>query len=195
MKADGGKSVLSKVTDILTIGLLLGAVGLLVLQRVEARAARKADTAARAVVESHLPPSGASLLGVGVADSAGARSELFGAADGERRLVYVFKSDCPACAAQKQDWITLSQEAHRHGWAVSAVTGETLAQWVRGYLPPPVEVLRVTDPVQAADRLGVSVVPTTILTGKNGRVISYHVGRMSRPALDSLRQVLIRPGD
>lgn len=192
MKADEGKSVLSKVTDILTIGLLLGAVGLLVLQRVEARAARKADTAARMAVVSHLPPPGASLLGVGVVDSAGTRSELFGAADGERRLIYVFKSDCPACAAQKQDWIALAQEAHQRGWVVNAVTGETLAKWVRGYLPPPVQVLRITDPVQAADRIGVSVVPTTIVTGRNGRVISYHVGRMSPLALDSVRQMLMQ---
>jgi hypothetical protein len=193
MKNEGGKSVLSTVADVLTIGLLLGAVGLLVLQRVEARAAVRADQAARAAVVSHVPPPGHSLLGVGVADSAGMRSELFGSADGERRLVYVFKSDCPACAAQKQDWIALSQEAHRHGWIVSAVTGETLAQWVRGYMPPPVEVLHITDPIQAADRLGVSVVPTTIVTGRNGRVISYHVGRMSRSAVDSLRQVLVHP--
>lgn len=192
MKADEGKSVLSRVTDILTIGLLLGAVGLLVLQRVEARAARKADTAARMAVVSHLPPPGANLLGVGVVDSAGTRSELFGAADGERRLVYVFKSDCPACAAQRQDWIALAREAQQRGWVVNAVTGETLAQWVRGYLPPPVRVLRITDPVQGADRLGVSVVPTTIVTGRNGRVISYHVGRMSPLALDSVRQMLMQ---
>jgi hypothetical protein len=193
MNNDGRKSILSKTIDVLTAGLLLGAVGLLVLQRVEARAAVKAERSARAYVSSHVPPPGHRLLEVGVVDSLATRTALFGPADAERRLVYVFKSDCPACAAQKQDWIELSQEAQRHGWAVTAVTAETLAQWVRNYLPPPVQVLRITDPVQAGDRLGVSVVPTTIVAGRNGRVISYHVGRMSSSAVDSLRQVLIHP--
>jgi hypothetical protein len=191
MNDDGRKSTLSRAVDVLTAGLLLGAVTLLVMQRVEAHSAEKAERAARALLSLHIPPAGHKLLGVGVVDSAATHTELFGSADTERRLVYVFKSDCPACAAQKRDWVELSQLAHRNGWTVTALTGETLARWVRGYLPPPIQVLRITDPIQAADRLGVSVVPTTIVTGRNGRVISYHIGRMSGSAVDSLRQVLL----
>jgi len=127
---------------------------------------------------------------VSVSDSIGTRTNLFTTSDSTATLVYVFKTVCAVCAQQKPEWLEIADSARNRGWRVAAVTPESLVPWVRHYFPSDIVTLRLADPVQASEVLGVRAVPTTIAVDERGRVLSYHVGRMSREASDSLRKLI-----
>lgn len=116
-------------------------------------------------------------------------SEIPGLLPGQKgHLVYVFKSDCPACAEQKAEWKHLAADVHSIGIRVVAYTPETLHSIVHGYFgDTPLSVMRFTDMTAASAALDIRVVPTTFLLDSDGRVIHHHEGILPRAALDSIR--------
>lgn len=110
---------------------------------------------------------------------------------GQRTLLYVFRSDCPACERQKPEWTSLALDARAEGWRVVALTAEARSRAVDGFFEgAPVEVLRPTDPAAAARHLVAPGVPTTLAVRADGTVSFHRVGVMSAAAADSLRQIL-----
>ena len=97
-------------------------------------------------------------------------------------LLFVFKSDCPACALQKAEWIRLAQLAREKAVDVVALTLEELNPQVREYFGGTVSTHRIADPAGALASLQITVVPATILVTDRGR-IAFHASGL----LDSLR--------
>jgi hypothetical protein len=97
-------------------------------------------------------------------------------------LLFVFKSDCPACAIQKPEWLRLARLAREKAVDVMAVTLEELNPQVREYFGGMVAAHRIADPRAALVSLQISVVPATILVTDRGRIAFHAAG-----VLDSLR--------
>jgi hypothetical protein len=56
-------------------------------------------------------------------------------------------------------------------------------------------VLQLDNPAQWSGRIGVSVVPTTILVDQSGSVLSFNAGILTPAALDSVQHALVRAGE
>jgi len=97
-------------------------------------------------------------------------------------LVFVFKSDCPACALQKQEWLRLANLAREKAVDVVALTLEELNAPVRDYFAGSVAASRIVDPGAALTSLQITVVPATILVTDRGRIAFHAAG-----VLDSVR--------
>lgn len=180
------------MVDILTLVVLLATIGLLVESRLERRnEGRRARDQLQQMNEA-APKPGTVLPAFAVVDSAGARAMLLGAGEPRRRLLFVFKTDCPVCGEQKPEWMEIAELARRTGWEVDALTSEPMAPWVRSYFSTStVNVLQLENPAEAGRSLGARVVPITVLLDKGGRVLSYDVGRLSPARSESLRALLM----
>lgn len=178
------------VLDVLSVALLAGAV---VVFR-DTRSARTVPSAPPSPFSSVRPGDGVQPLPV--TDTAGQRLTLLdeaGSAGGS--VLLAFRSDCPACAAQKAEWMALAREAEGTGWRVAAVTPEPLEGGVRRYFgDAPVRLTRIERGSPAGRALDVRVVPSTILVGPDGRVLFFGNGRLSAAALDSVRALLAAGG-
>ncbi len=117
-----------------------------------------------------------------VRDSNGHTSLLEPSGHARGMLLFVFKSDCPACALQKPEWIRLAQVARERAVDVVALTLEELHPAVRGYFGGAVSTSRIADPGAALASLQINVVPATILVTDRGRIAFHAAG-----VLDSVR--------
>jgi hypothetical protein len=174
--------------DIASVGLLAVAVWLFWSRRPAAEA-----PAALAAVPSRIVP-GAVLRPFEAVDSAGRVAPAL--ASSGARLLLLFRSDCPACAAQRPEWEALARDAAAAEVGASALTPEPLTGAVAGYFGgAPVEVRRFADAGRAAEALDLRVVPTTLLVDDGGRVVFHHQGILPPAARDSLRAALaaVRP--
>ena len=105
-------------------------------------------------------------------------------------LVYVFRSDCPACAAQKPQWIAGARIADSLGFRVVALTPEPAGDASDHYFDdaPMVSVVADVPPADLTG-LGISQVPTTIVVDRSGTI------RFMRPgSLIISRQTLTGEG-
>lgn len=88
-----------------------------------------------------------------------------------RAMVFVFRSDCPVCAAQKSNWATMAALAVARGFRVLAVTPEPVTGEIHDYfgvgLDIPVRQLASLDPLR---QLGITQVPTTLIVDGRGIV-------------------------
>jgi hypothetical protein len=174
--------------DVLTVVVLLATVGLLLESRLERRdAARRARDQLQQMNEA-APKPGTILPAFAVVDSVGERAMLLGSGEPRRRLLFIFKTDCPVCGEQKPEWMEIAELARRTGWEVDALTSEPMTPWVRSYFAASaVNVLQLENPAEAGRSLGARVVPITVLLDKGGRVLSYDMGRLSPARSDSLK--------
>jgi len=194
MNEPSGSSRFSRIVDVLTLVAILLAIGLLVEQRLKSRAEHRRATSVVEDAYASAIPAGTRLRQISVSDSAGAQARLFEKELATSMLVYVFKTSCPVCEQQKPEWVELASVARQAEWQVNALTPESLVPWVRHYFPPIITTLKLEDPVQAGTVLGIRAVPTTILVDARGQVASYHVGRLSPEANDSIRHLLRQSG-
>lgn len=173
------------VLDVLSLALLVFA--LVVFHHTYT--ARPRSASLPATVSSLRAGDGIAPLPVYAAD--GVKFTLLDAKDPGWSVLLAFRSDCPACAAQKADWMALAHEARSHGWQVAALTPEPLDKKVRGYFgDAPVRLARVDRGSAAAGALGIRVVPATILVGPGRRVLFVGNGRLNPARLDSVRALL-----
>jgi hypothetical protein len=122
-------------------------------------------------------------------DRDGRVETVLGEAD-RARLVFVFRTDCPACSAERERWARLAESAAARGVEVLALTSEPLSDAALSYIPSPqVAVLRVGGPARAfAEALGTQVVPTTLLVADDGAVLARVIGVMPDGTYDELRR-------
>jgi|GEM_PF-2317818 len=119
---------------------------------------------------------GRRLGSIEVVDSGGQRLGIDAARERQPHLLFVFRSDCPACARQREGWGELAELARSAGVEVLALTGEPLTPSIRAYLEDAgVPVLSIKDPSPLIE-LGVLSVPTTILADETGVIRFGSVG-------------------
>lgn len=167
-----GRARFGLLLDGLTLLVLCGAIGLYITNR--RTSATPAPPIARSLDSAFAP--------FPVLDSAGHTSLLKPEGRARGMLLFVFKSDCPACALQKQEWIRLAQLAREKAVDVFALTLEELNPQVREYFAGAVVARRIADPAAALTSLQITVVPATILVTDRGRIAFHAAG-----VLDSLR--------
>ena len=110
-------------------------------------------------------------------------------------LVFVFRSDCHVCAAQREDWITLARMAHTHGVPVFGLTPEPLDTAVQAYFAPaPVRPFGIVNVMALGGTLHTSVVPTTLLV-KDHRAVLLHRGLLDDTDVRDLTRMLGREAD
>jgi thiol-disulfide isomerase/thioredoxin len=106
-------------------------------------------------------------------------------------LIYVFKSDCPACAAEKPEWIRLVEHARGRGIRVFAITASVLdSTTVKYFGAADLAVGKPTDAAAMARALGLRVVPTTVVLGTDNTVLKYHAGLMTPPQIEELNAMI-----
>lgn len=174
------RGTFGRALDVLTFVVLCAAVWLLV----DARAARRggADSQTVEAAPPTVAPSVRAVDGEGDTVQVEAREGP--------GLLYVFRSDCPACAAQKPEWVELARLASDARVPVTALTPEPLDPAVARYFEGErIRVLQLADP-RDTERLGARMVPTTLALGPGGRVLAHRVGRLSPAGADSLRALL-----
>ena len=166
-----GRARFSLLLDGLTLLVLCGAIGLYFTNR-------RGEAS---------PPAGVKSLDSAFApfpvlDSAGHRSLLEPAEHARGLLLLVFKSDCPACALQKPEWLRLAGVAREKAVDVVGLTLEELNAQVREYFGGAIPSKRIADPGAALNSLQITVVPATILVTDRGRIAFHAAG-----VLDSIR--------
>jgi len=120
---------------------------------------------------------------------------LFGSSARGRALVFVFRSDCHVCAAQREDWITLARIAHAHGVPVFGLTPEPLDTAVQAYFAPaPVRPFGIVNAAALGRTLHTSVVPTTLLV-KGRHAVLFHRGLLDDTDVRDLTRMLGREAD
>lgn len=123
-----------------------------------------------------------------VVKSAGEIEMLPSASGTSNVLLLLFRTDCPACTAQKSEWRTIAAAARAKGIRVVALTPEALTPWVHSYFEnDPLEIASLARPDQVFDNLATSSVPTTIALDATGHIIFHHPGRMQEDAVTVLR--------
>ena len=167
-----GRARFGLLLDGLTLLVLCGAIGLYFT-------GRKSGAPPAPAVASSLDSSFAPFP---ILDSAGHSSLLKPEGRARGMLLFVFKSDCPACALQKPEWIRLAQLAREKAVDVFALTLEELNPLVREYFAGVVAARRIADPGAALASLQITVVPATILVTDRGRIAFHAAG-----VLDSVR--------
>ena len=163
---------LTLAIDVLTLLALIVAVALMVRLQLERRAGADDSAAGPADAASLV---GLSLPPLDVTDRAGRRSRLTAAGAGPR-LLLLFRSDCPACAAQRPGWIRLAQAARERGIATLALTGEPVSRLASEYLTRHGVETRYLAGSAPLAALRIHVVPTTLLVGPRGRILRAAVG-------------------
>ncbi len=175
------RTTLSLVLDGLTLLALCGAVVVFFTSR--KGSASSSGSSPGAVLDSAFTP-------FRIVDSAG-RAALLEPTVGRRGLLlFVFKSDCPACAAQKSEWLRLASLARERNVQVVGVTLEEITGAVGGYFGPDVPASRIDDPATAIRTLQISVVPATILVTDRGTIAFHVMGVLDPPSIHLLEGLL-----
>ena len=92
-------------------------------------------------------------------------------------LLYVFKSDCPACGLQRPEWERIARLARARAVQVAALTVEPLSPSVRNYFgSAAIPAFRAIDPGAALAALQTALVPTTILVTDRGHIAFHAMG-------------------
>lgn len=158
----------SLLLDGLTLLVLCGAIGWVVLGRRKPRSAP--PPAAPALQDS-------TFVSFAVTDPAGRRSVLAPEPRSRGLLLLVFKSDCPACGIQKSEWLRLAAVARARNVEVVGITLEELTPAVRGYFADPrIGLARIADPAAALSALRTTIVPATIFITDRGRIAFHALG-------------------
>lgn len=165
-----GRARVQTAIDIATLLALMVAVGFFVRRELS-----------RAVGLPTAPVAGDELVGrampvLEALDTAGARAPVDAGRIGAPLLLFLFRSDCPACAAQRAGWIELAAAARRMGARVLALTGEPAGPLASRYLAAvEVETRYSVDPSQLG-ALDIGMVPTTLVIDASGTIRHATVG-------------------
>ena len=113
---------------------------------------------------------------------------LFPDSHSRTRLVLLFRSDCPACASQLSEWLTLVRVADSAGIPTIALTPEPLGNAALTYFKPTnVAVLQIAESSELWTSLNTRVVPTTLIVGPDRQVRFRHHGVMTPTLLTTAR--------
>lgn len=175
-----GRARFGLVLDGLTLLVLCGAIGLYFTNRRDGSAP---DPSVGKPLDSTFAP-------FPIQGSDGHRSVLKPESHARGMLLFVFKSDCPACALQKPEWVRLAQLAREKAIDVFALTLEELNPLVREYFAGAVAPSRITDPGAALASLQITVVPATILVTDRGRIAFHAAGVLDRARTVALEGML-----
>lgn len=169
--------------DIATAGILVFAVWQFVARRASDASAERAH-GSTALTDS-MPAA------IVVADSGGTEARIFETRQAQPLLVFVFRSDCPYCAQQREGWTQLAAAAQEKGIEVVALTSEPLSGGVQNYLgDAPVPIRRVSQPAALLGELGIHAVPATVLVDAANKIQFHHVGLMHEAKADELADLL-----
>lgn len=117
---------------------------------------------------------------------------LFATPTPSSALVFVFRTDCHVCSAQRADWIALARIADARGVPVLGLTPEPLEAPVKQYFAPaPVRPFNIVDAAELGHTLHTSVVPTTLLV-RDHRVVLFHRGLLNDADVRALTKMLGR---
>ncbi len=170
--------------DAATFGVLVFAIGAY-LQTKQERAGRSSGVTQGMPAESVLPP-------ISAIDSGRTHRTLFDSRN-TPTLVFVFRSDCPACEAQKPTWLELARLADSLHVPVVAVSGELGAAASFSYFADPrIPVFTLENPTMIATAFGTRVVPTTIVVDGQHRMRFHHRGLLGRTERRAIRGLLAR---
>jgi hypothetical protein len=163
-----GRTRLSLLLDGLSLLVLCGAIGVYFTSR---RSPAQASEPAPAGLHD------SAFAELRVLDRVGRKSVLAPEPGSRGLLLFVFKSDCPACGIQKAEWIRLARLARERNVAVAGVTLEALSPAVLGYFAAPgISLFRIADPGAALPVLQTSLVPATILITDRRRIVFHGMG-------------------
>ncbi len=176
-----GRSRLSSILDGLTLLILCGAVVVFFTNRHGSSSANASATVA---------PLDSAFAPLRIVDGTGHSSLLTPPAGSRGLLVFVFKSDCPACAMQKSEWLRLAALARERNLQVVGLTLEEITGAARDYFGAGVLAARIADPAAAIRTLQVSVVPATILVTDRGRIAFHAMGVLDQPRTRLLEDML-----
>lgn len=117
---------------------------------------------------------------------------LFATSAPSTALVFVFRSDCHVCSAQREDWITLARVAQAHGVPVLGLTPEPVdASLEKYFAPASVRPFHIVNAAELGRTLHTSVVPTTLLV-RDHRVVLFHRGLLDDADVRALTKLLGR---
>lgn len=174
----------ARLIDVLTAGAAVAALAL-VLRRefappIEREPAARADEAALV----GRTPDGLQITEAG-------RDGRLTFDDGQARLVYLFRSDCPACQRTKPTWTALADSVATLA-RVHALTAEDIAE---GGAPasffgsPRVRVAQVRDHAALLRELPTSYVPVTLAIDRTGKVALARIGVLTEQDVADLLRV------
>ena len=106
-------------------------------------------------------------------------------------LIYVFKSNCPACAAQKPEWLKLvsvAESSHVHSFAFSPEGLDSLTEAY--FAQSGVTVASAGLSGAGLSQFAIQVVPTTIVLGADSKIKLFHSGVMGVEEVTALRTML-----
>lgn len=184
MRMPSRASFLSRVVD----GLTLLVLGVAIFLLLESRLGRR-DVAGTGTHPATLQ----ALPAIAARDSVGAPVNLRSIAltTGTPTLLYLFRSDCPACMEQRDGWREAAASARRAGWQIVAITPEALTPSILAYFESEdVHVLRSDDPLRLFSDLRSPGVPTTIAADGSGTVRFHRLGVLDSIHTDSLHRIL-----
>ena len=180
MKQDNPRSPLrvsaNRVIDIITVAVLLATVWFIA-------SSRNSNDQAQSVGPPTLLPAD-SLVPVGqlqLVAKSGAYLPV-PSVTAPTTLLLIFRSDCPACAFVRPNWLRLSDQAVQFGSSVLAVTPEPLTPDVVSYLSHgdvPVPVYVPAEPSVFFERVYARGVPTTILVTSKGELLFHRTGQLT----------------
>jgi hypothetical protein len=106
---------------------------------------------------------------------------------GVDHLLLVLRSTCPACARAMPAWRRLAAERNWVTTAVGLEAGETGGSYIGVHLP----TARAAVPAEIDEftrRFRITVVPTTLLIDREGRLVARHAGPLEDSDVVSLRE-------
>lgn len=165
--------------DILTFTLLVVAVFLFWSRR---------DSGPTALAQSAQHLANTTVAPLAALDALQQDTVLFPDSHSRTRLVLLFRSDCPACASQLSEWLTLVRVADSAGIPTIALTPEPLGNAALTYFKPTnVAVLQIAESSELWTSLNTRVVPTTLIVGPDRQVRFRHHGVMTPTLLTTAR--------
>ena len=118
--------------------------------------------------------------------------DSLGPASGTGSLLFVFRSTCPVCDQAVPAWKRLADAGDWQTTAVGLEDPEPAAAYMDERLPG-IPVAVPVDLDRFARRFRITVVPTTLLIDREGRLAARHAGPLEEPVVRELRRLAAPP--
>ena len=101
-------------------------------------------------------------------------------------LLLVFRSTCPTCEQALPAWNRLARSSRWRTTAIGLETAGAAAAYASERIPA-ARVAVPRDPDRFTRRFRISVVPTTLVIDRGGRLVARHAGPLEEADLEALR--------